>query len=168
MVDGPSERDDRDGGGTEPVAEAGDELGLDARVAPTEPMAESEVLIPGAPAGAVALPPFGYQLGGAIGRGGMGEVLAAFDQRIGRDVAIKRMRSPNPSEEATTRFLREARVQARLDHPAIVPVHELGTDEAGRPYFTMKRRRSASSCARSWTSASPSSSRTPRAWSTAI
>ncbi len=131
MGDGPSEHADREGGVTEPVG--------DARVPPTVPMADSEVLIPGAPAGAVALPPLGYQLGGAIGRGGMGEVLAAFDQRIGREVAIKRMRSPNPSEEATTRFLREARVQARLDHPAIVPVHELGTDEAGRPYFTMKR-----------------------------
>ncbi|HWO26501.1 MAG TPA: serine/threonine-protein kinase [Kofleriaceae bacterium] len=118
MVDGPSDRDD---------------------LLPTEPMAESEVLIPGTPADAVALPPIGYQLGRAIGRGGMGEVIAAFDQRIGREVAIKRMRSPHPSEEATTRFLREARIQARLDHPAIVPVHELGTDEAGRPYFTMKR-----------------------------
>src|SRR5262245_60189676 len=129
MEDGPS---DRDGGGTEPEA--------DARVPPTEPVAESERLVPGSAADSkVALPAIGYQLGTAIGRGGMGEVLAAFDQRIGREVAIKRMRSPHPSEEATTRFLREARIQARLDHPAIVPVHELGTDEAGRPYFTMKR-----------------------------
>jgi serine/threonine protein kinase len=129
MVDG---RDDRDGSGTEPNA--------DARIEPTEPIAESEVLVPGAPSDSkVTLPAIGYQLGTSIGRGGMGEVLAAFDQRIGRQVAIKRMRSPHPSEEATTRFLREARIQARLEHPAIVPVHELGTDDAGRPYFTMKR-----------------------------
>jgi len=87
----------------------------------------------------LSLPPAGYQVGELIGRGGMGEVLAAHDQRIGREVAIKRMRSVHPDSEQLARFLREARIQARLDHPAIVPVHELGTDEAGRPYFTMKR-----------------------------
>jgi eukaryotic-like serine/threonine-protein kinase len=38
-----------------------------------------------------------------------------------------------------TRFLREARIQARLDHPAIVPVYELGLEADGRPFFTMKR-----------------------------
>jgi eukaryotic-like serine/threonine-protein kinase len=143
MVDGPSERDDRDGGASERGTDPRTDPLLDGDghggALPTVPMGESEVLIPGNPAGAVTLPPIGYQLGRAIGRGGMGEVLAAFDQRIGREVAIKRMRSPHPSEEATTRFLREARIQARLDHPAIVPVHELGTDAAGRPYFTMKR-----------------------------
>ena len=37
------------------------------------------------------------------------------------------------------RFLRDARIQARLDHPAVVPVHELNTDAVGRPYFTMKK-----------------------------
>ena len=81
----------------------------------------------------------GYTFGELIGKGGMGEVVAAQDERIGRGVAIKRMRSANPDAEQLTRFLREAKIQARLDHPAIVPVHELGTDEAGRPYFTMKR-----------------------------
>ncbi len=87
----------------------------------------------------VELPEPGYKLGNLIGRGGMGEVMAARDDRIGRDVAIKRMRNPNPNKEAIARFLREARIQARLDHPSIVPVHELGVDESGRPYFTMKR-----------------------------
>jgi eukaryotic-like serine/threonine-protein kinase len=81
----------------------------------------------------------GYKLGELLGRGGMGEVLLAADLRIGRDVAIKRMRRELPSEDAITRFLREAKIQARLDHPAIVPVHELGRDPAGLPYFTMKR-----------------------------
>ena len=87
----------------------------------------------------VALPDPGYQLGELIGRGGMGEVVAARDQRIGRDVAVKRIRARTGSTDATMRFLREARIQARLDHPAIVPVYELGTDADGRPYFTMKR-----------------------------
>jgi hypothetical protein len=87
----------------------------------------------------LVLPEPGYQLGELIGRGGMGEVVAAHDRRIGRDVAVKRMRAANPSPATIGRFLREARIQARLDHPAIVPVHELGTDSDGRPYFTMKR-----------------------------
>ena len=87
----------------------------------------------------VVLPPAGYAYGEVIGRGGMGEVIAAHDLRIGRDVAIKRMRDGRTDQAAVSRFLREARIQARLDHPAIVPVHELGTDAEGRPYFTMKR-----------------------------
>ncbi|MEP6859827.1 MAG: serine/threonine-protein kinase [Deltaproteobacteria bacterium] len=81
----------------------------------------------------------GYQLGALIGRGGMGEVVMAHDERIGRDIAIKRMRGSTPTEDAIARFLREARIQARLEHPAIVPVHELGRDADGQPFFTMKR-----------------------------
>jgi serine/threonine-protein kinase len=83
--------------------------------------------------------PSGYTLGAVIGRGGMGEVMLAHDPRIGRDVALKRLRGEDASTEAVDRFLREAKIQARLDHPAIVPVHELGYDDQGRPYFTMKR-----------------------------
>jgi serine/threonine-protein kinase len=83
--------------------------------------------------------PAGYEIGAVIGRGGMGEVALACDPEIGRDVAIKRMRAEKASPEATARFLREARLQARLEHPAIVPVHELGRDANDRPYFTMKR-----------------------------
>jgi serine/threonine-protein kinase len=86
-----------------------------------------------------SLPAPGYQIGALIGRGGMGEVVVAQDQRIGREVAVKRIRAQTPTHDAVERFLREARIQARLDHPAIVPVYELGTDAAGLPYFTMKR-----------------------------
>ncbi|HEY5948646.1 MAG TPA: serine/threonine-protein kinase [Kofleriaceae bacterium] len=81
----------------------------------------------------------GYQLGDVIGRGGMGEVVTALDVQFGREVALKRMRATRPTGDMIKRFIREAKVQARLDHPAIVPVHELGTDGAGNPYFTMKR-----------------------------
>lgn len=69
----------------------------------------------------------------------MGEVIAAVDQTLGREVALKRMRHTDPSGEEVSRFVREAKVQAVLDHPAIVPVHELGEDADGNPYFTMKR-----------------------------
>src|SRR5689334_16545492 len=86
------------------------------------------------PAARVALPQSGYQLRDRIGEGGMGEVIGAYDERIGREVAIKRMRDTHPSLDALARFVREAQIQGRLDHPAIVPVHELSTDEDGLPY----------------------------------
>ncbi len=62
----------------------------------------------------------------------MGEILAATDDQFDRQVAVKRMRDPSPSEHAMGRFFREARIQGQLDHPAIVPVHELGVDLDGR------------------------------------
>jgi serine/threonine-protein kinase len=80
-----------------------------------------------------------YRLGEQIGRGGMGEVLLAHDELIGREVAVKRIRSEHPSSEALARFLREARLQGRLEHPAVVPVHDLAFDPAGKPFFVMKR-----------------------------
>ena len=80
-----------------------------------------------------------YALGEVIGRGGMGEVLLAHDRRIGRDIALKRLQTGAPGEAEIAHFLREARIQARLEHPAIAPVYELGRDSVGRPYFTMKR-----------------------------
>jgi serine/threonine-protein kinase len=142
-MDRPGDRGS-DGAGAPPGDAAGGEAS-DADA--TEPVATvmgaagDPQLTPGSDlvAGGASLPPSGYQLGAVIGQGGMGEVIVGYDRRIGREVAVKRMRSAGPSEEATLRFLREARIQARLDHPAIVPVHELGVDETGRPYFTMKR-----------------------------
>ncbi len=82
-----------------------------------------------------------YALGALLGRGGMGEVRVARDERVGRDVAIKTLISGEgtPRMEAVGRFLREARVQGRLDHPAVVPVHDLGFDDRGVPYFAMKK-----------------------------
>src|SRR4051812_30969139 len=72
-----------------------------------------------------------YRVARRIGKGGMGEVMAARDEQIGRDVAIKRMRAAAPSERAIQRFVREASIQGRLEHPAIVPVHEIGHDTDG-------------------------------------
>jgi serine/threonine-protein kinase len=80
-----------------------------------------------------------YRIGRRIGKGGMGEVMAARDEQVGRDVAIKRMRAANPSERAINRFVREASVQGRLEHPSIVPVHEIGRDGDGLPFFVMKK-----------------------------
>ena len=80
-----------------------------------------------------------YVLGEMLGRGGMGEVLEAYDEQIGRDVAVKRLRTESPSEKQIARFMREARIQGRLEHPAIVPVHELAIGSDGKPYFAMKK-----------------------------
>jgi len=80
-----------------------------------------------------------YVLVDILGRGGMGDVVLGHDPTIGRDVAIKRLRSVTPTPIMVKRFLREAKIQARLEHPSIVPVYELGLDREGQPYFTMKR-----------------------------
>jgi serine/threonine-protein kinase len=89
------------------------------------------------------LPPTGdsarYRFGEVLGEGGMGEVLLAYDEHIGRDVAVKRIRATDPSPEELSRFIREARVQGRLEHPAVVPVHDLAVGADGRPFFVMKR-----------------------------
>jgi hypothetical protein len=80
-----------------------------------------------------------YRFGERLGEGGMGEVVLAHDDHIGREVAVKRIRGLEPTAEELSRFLREARVQGRLEHPAVVPVHDLAVDRDGRPFFVMKR-----------------------------
>ena len=74
-----------------------------------------------------------YRLIGPLGRGGMGAVYAAEDTMLGREVALK----------VTTgfgeRLRREATVIARLEHPGIVPVHDMGTLADGSDYYVMKR-----------------------------
>jgi WD40 repeat protein len=79
-----------------------------------------------------------YIVSGEIGRGGLGRVLRAHDRRLGRAVALKEILRPDATPEHVARFLREARLAARLQHPAIVPVYELGTREDGAPFYTMK------------------------------
>ncbi|MFN0249801.1 MAG: serine/threonine-protein kinase [Kofleriaceae bacterium] len=80
-----------------------------------------------------------YQLRDVIGQGGMGEVVLAVDGAFGREVAVKRVRREKPGAEEYARFVREAKVQGRLDHPAVVPVHDLAMDANGRPLFVMKK-----------------------------
>ena len=74
-----------------------------------------------------------------IGQGGMGAVLGTIDQDIRRKVAMKVMLPENRSDTLKIRrFLEEAQVTGQLEHPNIVPVHEIGIDENARIYFTMK------------------------------
>jgi serine/threonine-protein kinase len=80
-----------------------------------------------------------YEVRRLLGKGAMGEVMLCRDTRIGRDVAKKVIADKHRTDKhARARFLREARVQGQLEHPAIVPVHDLGVDEEGADYFTMK------------------------------
>ena len=83
-------------------------------------------------------PTSSYRPGREIARGGMGAVLDARDNKLGRSVAMKVMLRRNASEEEQQRFLQEARVLGQLAHPNIVPVHDVGTDEQGRLFYTMK------------------------------
>ncbi|MDD9935714.1 MAG: protein kinase [Myxococcales bacterium] len=76
---------------------------------------------------------------GWLGRGGMGEVRLCLDRRTERDVAVKRIDGAMRNDRVRARFLREARIQAQLDHPTIVPVYDIGVDDEGIEYFTMKR-----------------------------
>jgi eukaryotic-like serine/threonine-protein kinase len=73
-----------------------------------------------------------------IGQGGMGFVIRAFDKHLQRDVAVKVLSSESVSEGAIVRFIEEARIVARLEHPNIVPVHEFGTDDLGVRYLCMR------------------------------
>jgi len=69
-------------------------------------------------------------------RGGLGEVLAAQQEELNRVVAIKRIRPDMFHEAARRRFLREAAITARLQHPGIVPIYGLGQDDHG-PFYAM-------------------------------
>ena len=75
-----------------------------------------------------------YEIEGEIGRGGMGVVYAAVDRDLERRVAIKVLDSTLPP----VRLADEARVIAKLEHPAIVPIYEVGTLPDGRAYYAMK------------------------------
>ena len=96
-----------------------------------------------------------YEVGEEIARGGIGRVLEVHDRELERTIAAKTLLSdvsPAPSETPRAspldvkpktihlaRFLEEAQVTAQLEHPGVVPVHEVGYDFGGRAYFTMRR-----------------------------
>jgi WD40 repeat protein len=77
-----------------------------------------------------------YQVINEHGRGGLGRVLRAHDRELGRDVAIKELIARG--EVGEVRFLREAMITARLEHPGIVPIHEAGRWPDGTPFYAMK------------------------------
>jgi serine/threonine-protein kinase len=81
-----------------------------------------------------------YTENAVLGVGGMGKVLLARDERIGRDVAVKVLRNEYElTDEEKARFVREAQVQGQLEHPAIVPVYDIDERPDGETFFTMRR-----------------------------
>lgn len=93
---------------------------------------------PGSPA-AFPTPDDRYVLHTPIARGGMGEVFAARDRALSREVAVKVLREDLKDRPFVAgRFVDEARITGRLQHPGIPPVHDLGTLRDGRPYIAMK------------------------------
>src|SRR5437773_992295 len=73
-----------------------------------------------------------------VSRGGMGVVYAAQDENLQRRVALKVLDIPGSDGDLSSRLVREARVLAALEHPGIVPVHDVGTLGDGRVFYTMK------------------------------
>jgi serine/threonine protein kinase len=79
-----------------------------------------------------------YRLLERVARGGMGVVYTAEDEKLQRRVALKILDVPGRESDLAKRLLREARVLARLEHPGIVPVHDVGTLADGRVFYAMK------------------------------
>ncbi len=108
-----------------------------------QPAADSDATLPPVAAAVRRLLPEKFQrgrkydIGSVVARGGMGEILDVREATTDRTVAMKVMLD-DATEEDISRFITEARVTARLEHPNIVPVHELGVDENGQPFYTMK------------------------------
>ena len=120
-------------------------------MAPPPPPDRTETLAPRASSPALATPPPSttastdavaagdpdrYEQIAEHARGGLGRVVRAVDKRLGRTVAVKELLRHDAENEA--RFLREALITARLEHPGIVPVHEAGRWPNGDPYYVMK------------------------------
>ena len=86
-------------------------------------------------------PDFGgtkYRLLDEISRGGMGTVYRAVDTELERQIAIKVLNGPEAGEDIARRMVREAQIIARLEHPGIVPVHDVGLLPDGRVFYAMK------------------------------
>jgi tetratricopeptide (TPR) repeat protein len=84
-----------------------------------------------------------YELQEEIARGGMGVIYRAVDASLGREVAVKVLHekfaaASGTASSAARRFADEARIAAQLQHPAIPPVHDVGTLADGRPFIAMK------------------------------
>ncbi len=109
------------------------------------PSAEENESRPRERAGAATEPPSlpdagkRYRIIGEIARGGIGSIYRAEDRDLGRAIAIKVLLEHHRGDaEATRRFVEEAQINGQLQHPGVVPLHEMGLLADNVPYFTMK------------------------------
>ncbi len=85
-----------------------------------------------------------YEFISELGKGGVGQVLKVLDRDLKREVAMKMLLPASPgaetnqTQDALLRFIEEAQATGQLEHPNIVPVHDLGVNSEGRIYFTLK------------------------------
>jgi tetratricopeptide (TPR) repeat protein len=111
---------------------AGQERLLPDTTAPAAPGCRGDA---GAPAGARSR----YLPLRPLGKGGLGEVFVALDEELNREVALKEIQEQHRgSGDSVARFLLEAEVTGRLEHPGVVPVYGLGRSADGRPYYAMR------------------------------
>src|SRR5580704_14284658 len=78
-----------------------------------------------------------YRVTGKLGEGGMGIVYSAHDSRLDRPVAVKTIRASGDDDSGRKRFLREAQSAARVTHPNICRIYDIG-EEVGRPFLVME------------------------------
>jgi len=78
-----------------------------------------------------------YEDRGEFARGGIGQVITAHDRDLERTVALKQLIDRN--SHSVERFIREAKITARLEHHGIVPVYDAGRWPTGKPFYTMKK-----------------------------
>jgi eukaryotic-like serine/threonine-protein kinase len=112
--------------------------------APADPYATNVITGP-TPTGAVrrsigtSTPGMRYRILRPYARGGLGEVMVAEDQELHREVALKQIQARHADDkESRERFVVEAEITGRLEHPGIVPVYGLGQYMDGRPYYAMR------------------------------
>ena len=79
-----------------------------------------------------------YRVIRELARGGMGTVYLAEDTDLNRQVAVKVLNTPESTSDLRERMIREAQIIAQLEHPGIVPVHDVGTLADGRVFYAMK------------------------------
>jgi tetratricopeptide (TPR) repeat protein len=119
-------------------------LGLSGDTVPWDPAAAVPEASPHAEAAAGSAPvPLLRRVGQFVllerlGTGGMGVVFAAFDEQLERKVAIKLVATQTGGERAQQRLLREAQAQARLSHPNVVTIYEVGTLPEGKLFIAME------------------------------
>ncbi len=116
-----------------------------ADLVPPSPSTEGGTVLQATPSraalatGPVSVEVPGYEILGELGRGGMGAVLKGRDSTLCRDLAVKvLLERCQDDPQAVGRFVEEAQIGGRLQHPGVVPVYALGQLTDGRPYFTMK------------------------------